>query len=333
MVSLLPEAHGVHFPTLAPRFRDWKPSTIVVTNIQYFEFLTGLVDRLVHDAGDQPQRWQKLVEESNHVSPADRRKIRDELLRRVDSGLLVDADRDALWEALRKLIARHREYSDADGRCPTTNSWRWRRPHRSSLRVGVWSVTRGCSKAICPILVGRSARTASTTTRGTPLRCKNVAMRPSRQSRPGEGGGRLSADRAATAWWVGQSLAEVGDQSVEEQCLSLLDADGGPESQFSMGYFERRFRQSGWEWLTALIRDRLPIPSRLRASCCSPAIIPSPGARLTTSVWMSPQTIGVSSVPWGSATDTPTLRRQHSTCFKPGRPGDCVAVASAVLQA
>lgn len=268
MVSLLPESHGVHFPTSQPRFRDWKPSKIVVTNLQYFEFVEGLVDRLIHDAGDDPERWQKLVGESIHVSPSARAKIRVTLKNQVDAGSLKEEGREALWDGLRKLIARHREFAHADWALPEEEVAHLEEIEQRLAPTDAVERHAWLFEDWMPDLGGSKLKDGEYDHEGYTAELqkrRDDAVRRI-EAEAGWDGLQQLAKRSAAAWWVGHSLAELEGDRYEAKCLPLTGSDEPAEQQLANGYFARRFMKAGWRWLDSLIAEselRAPQTARL----------------------------------------------------------------------
>ena len=113
LISTLPKFNGIHSSTHAPQFRDWKPDSVSVSNVEYLAFISEVLDRCVNDAGSDGKRWEQLLDRYPDLPPNDQSLLVDSLKSVVASGLLADADRDILWNAIRDLIYRHREFPDA----------------------------------------------------------------------------------------------------------------------------------------------------------------------------------------------------------------------------
>lgn len=256
MVALLPEWHGVHFPTSAPRFRDWKPSKVAVTNVQFFEFITELVARLVIDAGADPSRWQKLVDESNHVSPADRGRIRDELSRRVDAALLAEEGRPALRDELRKMIARHREFAHTDWALPAEELAAFEAIERKLAPKETGALNAWLFEGHMPDLgegvkmkdgeYDHARYTAVLEER------RRDAVRDIERAEGWQGIIDLVA-RADVPWDVGIALSEIDRGAHQNRCLALVGSANANEERFATGYLSRRFQDEGWDWLERLL--------------------------------------------------------------------------------
>lgn len=118
MVELLPEAPGIiHFPTHEPDFRDWKPSPYVVLVTDCWRFVEGVLARLLRSAEADAGRWSALFDAHQHLPPALREKVRQEA-EQLEPDRFDAAARRSLWENLRKLVAHHREFSDAEWALP-----------------------------------------------------------------------------------------------------------------------------------------------------------------------------------------------------------------------
>lgn len=113
LFSLLPEGlQGIHFPTNEPMFREWKPAPYVVLQADHWRTVEGALDRLLRDAGDDGERWSKLLEAHQHL-PAELRVRVRVAASSLDLGRLAGESKRRLWEELRKMVAHHREYSEA----------------------------------------------------------------------------------------------------------------------------------------------------------------------------------------------------------------------------
>lgn len=258
MVALLPEWHGIHHPTVAPRFQEWKPSRVVVTNVQWFEFTAELVDRLIIDAADLPVRWQKLLKESNHVSPSDRAKIRDALAGRVKEGALREDDREALWNELRETVARHREHADADWALPGDEIDALESIERELMPAGTVASLAWLFEDHMPDLgTGSKRKNGEYDHAGYTAALDSRRQEAVAEITESEGwdGVLALARRATVPWAVGVALAECDSGSAEENCLALLANDPGAEERLASGYLSRRFAHDGWPWLDRLITE------------------------------------------------------------------------------
>ncbi len=267
MIGLLPESHAVHHPTHAPRFRDWKPpKQSTVTYAEYWAFLRELVQRLVEDAGDDPKRWTKLLEEGTDLPPDDRATIRDELVARVAAGSLKSDGQQELWACLRSLIGRHREYADTDWALPETELRKFAEiedavaPSRPSARLA-WLFTEHM-----PELGDKSRRRDGRADYTEALdKRRRQAIRAIDREEGFDGVLRVVHDEGGVPGLVGAATASVKGARYEARCIPMLGQDSGKESDFAWGYFTKRFDDKGWEWLDRqLARKRLSPLQRAR---------------------------------------------------------------------
>ena len=252
MVALLPEHHGVHWPTSSPRFRDWKPTKLVVTNVQWFEFITGLVSRLIEDAAGNPTRWQTLIENAAHVAPSDRARVRDELARAVVAGNLDSQGREPLWDALRRLIASHRAFADADWALPADELnaleeiERQLAPAQAVDRLG-WLFADHMPD------LGDGERLDDYAAYSEALAHRRRASVAEIAEVEGWEGILALVARTVVPGVVGDALAETDEGGYEKAALGLLDFEAGAEPGCGMGYCSRRFRDGGWQWFERVV--------------------------------------------------------------------------------
>jgi hypothetical protein len=118
MVSCLPQSMATSQPTYAPRYRQWKPPDAPVSMREYWDLIDGLIDRLMADAGDDAARWPELIDKLDDIPPDLRQRWLDRLRVMSEQATLTEADRGRIWDVLRGLVARHREFEDANWRLP-----------------------------------------------------------------------------------------------------------------------------------------------------------------------------------------------------------------------
>lgn len=113
LCRLLPEMHGSAFSTARPRWRDWLPDERrAITYAEIYTAAEWTVDQLIILAGSDGARWGELITHLDKVPPAAFDRVIDHL-RAIRPSRLGAAGRDAVWTALRSLIARHRRSPDA----------------------------------------------------------------------------------------------------------------------------------------------------------------------------------------------------------------------------
>jgi len=256
MITMLPEPHGIHFPTREPTYRGWKPAKVTVTNIEYFQVITGVVARLVQDADGEFARWAKLIEKMANLSPPDRETVLQALEAHIENGEISEEDKPKLWESLRSVTAQHREYSEAPWALPPAELEKIDRLQSllqpdSPINRHAWLF-----QDYTPPVEGYSI--------GRDYQAYEAAVAKARMRAVAEidnSGGyeallRL-AEMATQAEWVGVAIADATEAKYESELVSLLESPDAAEANLSASYLARRFDQAGWPWLEGLL-ERYP---------------------------------------------------------------------------
>ena len=108
LVDLIPDGPEMQMAQGRPRFRAWKRDR-VMTREQVRNSVAAVVDLLLDDLQDRPERFLALLAKVDRLSPDHRKRLADGLT--ALSGSLDDATRAMLYDALREKAARHREYA------------------------------------------------------------------------------------------------------------------------------------------------------------------------------------------------------------------------------
>jgi hypothetical protein len=252
LISMLPEFHGTHFPTHGPDYRDWKPPASPVTNVEYFSFISAVVERCIDEAGGDGDRWKSLIDRYSDLPPNDRDKVVDALESVVQAERLAEADRDVVWGALREVVSRHREYPDA----------KWALPEDALAGLDALSTALQPGDAMSQnewLFQDHMPRVGEVTRRDDfEAYDALVARRRAEAIRDIERDGGLDAVRALASrvevvWSVGQALAD-SCSSYDDEMLGSLASDDHREMQMAGQYFVGRFRQDGWVWLEDFLR-------------------------------------------------------------------------------
>lgn len=117
LCKLLPTYHSVGRYTVKPRWRDWSSDSYSVTIKEYVSAIHEIVKRLLCDVEEDGNRWENLIEALPTLPDTEF----DAILNRLAS-MAVDtldpADRIIIWDALRKLLSKHRSFPSAKWALP-----------------------------------------------------------------------------------------------------------------------------------------------------------------------------------------------------------------------
>ena len=248
MLELLPESHGIHSPTHAPEYRDWRPSKFGVTHGSYWAFIASLIERCTEDARASVSRWLELIDKIDEVPPTARAEVLSILrTRAVDEGEFDEEARTQIWDKLRSLAARHRSFSHADWALPEDelvpidglvdelgptsarirNRWLFADYHPDLDDVKWSDDQEGYDEA---------------------LRIRRLDAILSVLTEEGLPGVQLLANSLEQPWNVGVALADARPTFDDELSTPL----GSPEvvdRSLPWAYFARRFVNNGWDWL------------------------------------------------------------------------------------
>ncbi|HVT37935.1 MAG TPA: hypothetical protein VHE78_02720 [Gemmatimonadaceae bacterium] len=118
LLSMLPETHGVGHYSVRPRWHDWCPDEPkAVTHGEYSKSVRFAASKLIALAGSDGERWKELVGALPQF-PEPEYDAALEGLAQLDPMALTEAGRAAVWDALRVLVAHHRNFAHAQWAMP-----------------------------------------------------------------------------------------------------------------------------------------------------------------------------------------------------------------------
>lgn len=121
MAALLPQLNDHATSSARPEWRDWAPERDRrYSPRSVAEHAVEMVRRLLADAGDSANRWTTLVAALDDV-PAEAHAAILSRLYELANASLSDELREAIWNALRELLSRHRSFPDAGWALPQTH--------------------------------------------------------------------------------------------------------------------------------------------------------------------------------------------------------------------
>ena len=254
MLSMLPESHGVHSPTSAPNYRAWKPSHQRVTNVEYFEFVGEVAQRLVEDAGSSGGRWATLLDRGSDLLADGRRSIREGLANKIDE--IPAEERRALWESLRSFIARHREYAEADWALPPAELDEYEALQDRLSPASAIDTRRWLFAEHSPDL--GTSKLDDLAKYEEDLEERRAAAAQEIEAEAGLSGLLSLASESEYPGAIGWALAMGTKDRHDSTMLALLDSKERPEVSVASAYFSKRFRQDGWDRLEDLLDSEKP---------------------------------------------------------------------------
>lgn len=265
LLSMLPEFRGIHMPTHEPQFRDWKPPRRPITNVEYFSFVAEIVDRAITDAVWDPACWSELVERGTQLPPDDRRRIVAALDELVSTGSLDDIETTELWQSLRDLIGRHREYATADWALPSDetdalDALAAKLEPSGSLERSLWLFDDHLPH------LGDETRRVDHEEYEAELAALRQAAVAAIASEGGLEAVRRLAERSVVPWAIGVGLADATGDTHEDSMLPQLDEeDRSVGLELANAFASRRFATEGWPWLESLLSDHPDLTARQQA--------------------------------------------------------------------
>jgi hypothetical protein len=246
MVSSLPQSMATSQPTYAPRYRQWKPPEAPVLMREYWEFIDGLIDRLMADAGDDATRWSELIDKLDDVPPDLRQRWLDRLSVMSDQATLTEVDRGRIWDGLRGLVARHREFEDA--------KWRLPEPQIDAI-AEVADLFKPASPRIRHAwLFAEHAPSLDGVRRTNNHQDYEQALKKLRAEAMAEIAAGISWNeivqfaRAAKApFTVGQAIVNADLTAFDDELAELINSDDPAEQEFARAYcVDRSAKNPGW---------------------------------------------------------------------------------------
>lgn len=264
--KLLPEHHDSSMDTARPQWHQWgAEEPIRVTRGQVERAITEFVERAIKDAGQDGERWSRLVSALGNFSLKNHEAIVNGL-GALDASKLEDNHRATIWHALRHLVSHHRSFPKAD--------WAIPEPHLSK---------------IAEMLV--RFEPSDPVSRYAWLFTGWPELPEGRQYEDHEAGERAIADARLAAIQAILTSSDVGEvSSLARQVevpgyvgftLGKIDLSAEAESallsthlasadrnlcNFARGFVDGRSFRCGPEWVAAKINDsRLPLTATQRA--------------------------------------------------------------------
>ena len=249
MLSMLPFKHDLQPDSKGPLFRDWKGTGPRVTQGEYACMVSSVAEILVDDAGDDSLRWAELVSSVTSL-PGDTRSRMIAALDRVADTGPSEAFKSTVWAELSRMVARHREYSNAEWAFPETE-----------LEV-FDSLLERLRPAASSIVYGRLFSSGLTFVDGVRATDGWEALQEASAARQAEavkaildsGGIRAVLELAAEVEQprrVGTALGRVAPD-LDIEMLDAMHHAAEAVTQCALGYFGHRFSELDWHGIHGL---------------------------------------------------------------------------------
>jgi hypothetical protein len=253
MLNLLPKLGDYHHPTRAPRFRDRQPARIEVKPLEHMAFSDEIVQRLLVDVGVDARAWIELLNRVENLPLASREVIRQRLADLVN-GNHFSKGRDELWEALRSLIARHRDHLGAFWALESNELTQFDEIVESLDPTDVVTRSLWLFSESMPRL-GSGRKQGDFDNYLTELQQHQVEAITAVL---GSGGLELVSRLGAESddpWAVGVALACAAGGAHDAEVLQLLNSDNSRDVLLALGFFTKRFSSEGWSWIHKIISE------------------------------------------------------------------------------
>lgn len=258
-VAMLPEIHGVGHYSARPRWRDWSPDgNIRVTHGEYWKCVRFAASNLIALAEADGERWKDLVPLLSQFPELELEAALGKL-GQLDTTGLTNESRAAMWDGLRALVAKHRNFADATWAMPAErvsqiDEIRARFEPRSLVTRFAW-------------LFGYRPELPDAAARFDDFSAYDSEVETRRRQAVGEilreGGTHAMVDVAMSAEdprSLGSALAKLGELADEDQFIARNLASEQPAlDQLAWGYLGGRVSalgdESGRAWLLAKFTD------------------------------------------------------------------------------
>ncbi len=208
--------------------------------------------RLIADAAREPQRYESLIARCGGMHPQPRAELRQHL--RCIAASDDEAARCATWPALRKMVARHREFSDTNWALPPDEiadfeSLVPKLQPESFVELYAWLF-----ESWVPVVDGVSLQHDDYDAREAAVESRRVSAVATMFA----SGGIEVVDRFAGSVkapehvWVALAGVERAED-IDFQMLPRFDSSDDAVAKAASGYFVARFRTSGWDLFDALM--------------------------------------------------------------------------------
>lgn len=118
LCSLLPSNRNGGEYTHQPRWRDWRDDKRPkVTDLENFQTIDAFTDRVLSKAGTNSEKWCNVIESIAYLPVQTKERVID-ALQALNTRKLPDVDLASIWNRLRAIVHKHREFSETQWAMP-----------------------------------------------------------------------------------------------------------------------------------------------------------------------------------------------------------------------
>ncbi|MBX3292260.1 MAG: hypothetical protein KF881_05120 [Acidobacteria bacterium] len=259
MVSLLPQMHSVGHPSSKPRWREWNiPSEPAASYAEIWKLTEVLVDRMLADVGASAEKWSSLLGSLGQLPKPQHEAIVETLKKLKVESFSSDA-KIQIWTTLREVIARHREFSDADWAMPRETTDELEKIYEKfspSDEVSLYSwLFQYRVELLKPPADWENWQEREEIVKGYRIDALTKIY--------GAGGVddllsfAESLDEPQHAGFLVGQLNLLGTGDTDAILDGYLDSEIIPRNRFALGLVFGLFQSQGWDWATKKFEDRV----------------------------------------------------------------------------
>jgi len=252
MLAMLPRHRSILDFAVEPRFRDWKPRELSVTQQERRSFIEELYRRLLADVGTDSARWISVIAELQNLPPQVRTSALEQLKALSANESLEDSARDEIWKAVRSRVSEHHRFAKATWALPADEIDQLEEigkkfePSVPSKRLA-WLFNEDMPEIPNYHQDGDEYESAL-----SELRAKAAAEVAASLDWPQL---HAFAINAKEPWYFGTALARAGVADCDSPLIKLLRSAESAERDFAAGYLSQRFRTENWPWVERNLRE------------------------------------------------------------------------------
>lgn len=247
MNDILYKPHSIATPSSAPRWRDWVPDTRPsITWREIWDATHEIVTKMLGDVGKDGKRWKTLIENIESLPKEDA----DEVIlniEKIDRNSFEPDDRAVIWAALRHLVAKHKQFPDAQWAMPPEIVNRLHQIYEGFtpddlISRYAWLFGNHVE------LIGESSRDWQSREKAI-----TTARKEAVQEILDKGGVTMLIslmERIEQPYFLGLTVGQMGIANQDENALlSYLNSQQNYHKGFLNGFIIMREKTFGWDWV------------------------------------------------------------------------------------